>query len=78
MSFNTGICPYKTTVLTSTFTLLKTPSIAQNASEPISVLQNQTQWVYVSTIEGTNPNYTYQYKSEAERIQAKMGRCSLR
>lgn len=78
MSYNTGTCPFKTTVLTSTFTLLQTPSVAQNASEPISLLQNQSQWVYVSTVQGTTPNYTYQYKSETERIQAKMGRCSLR
>jgi hypothetical protein len=77
MSFNTGTCFLQPTVLTSTFTLLNNRNIAENASQLVSQTQNQTEWAYVSTIQGTKPNYVYQYKSQTERIQAKMGRLSL-
>jgi hypothetical protein len=77
MSFNTGICCIPNTVLASTFTLLKTPSVAEDASQLVSQTQNLTEWAYVSTVQGTKPNYVYQYKSQTERIQAKLGRLSL-
>jgi len=78
MSYNnTCICGVQTNVLTSTFTLLNNPNIAENASQVISLQQCQTEYVYVSTIQGTLPNYKYQYKSQTERIQAKLGRLSL-
>jgi hypothetical protein len=77
MSFNTGTCCVPNTILASTFTLLNTPLVAENASQLITQAQNQTGWVYVSTIQSAKPNYVYQYKSQTERIQAKMGRLSL-
>lgn len=77
MPFNTGTCILQPTVLTSTFTLLNLPVVAENASQLVSQTQNQNEWAYVSTIQGTKPNYVYQYKSQTERIQAKMGRLSL-
>jgi len=77
MSFNTGTCFLQPTVLTSTFTLLNNRNIAENASQLVSQTQNQTEWAYVSTVQGTNPRYVYKYKSQTERIQAKLGRLSL-
>jgi len=77
MPFNTGTCCVPNTVLTSTFTLLNNPVVAENASQLVTQAQNQTGWVYVSTIQAAKPNYVYQYKSQTERIQAKIGRLSL-
>ena len=77
MSFNTGTCYLQPTVLTSTFTLLNNRVVAENASQLITQAQNQTGWAYVSTIQAEKPNYVYQYKSQTERIQAKLGKLSL-
>ena len=68
MSQNTGICQCG----------ISTPQIAINSSQLTNTLQYQTQWVYKSTIQGVKPNYTYQYKSQTERIQSLMGQASLR
>jgi len=55
-----------------------TPLIALDSSQLVTKVQNQVGWVHKSTIEGVKgPNYTYQYKSQAERLQGFMGRLSL-
>lgn len=55
-----------------------TMQVAVNSSQLSESIQNQMNYVYVSTIEGvnktTNPNYRYQYKSQTERIQSIIGR----
>jgi hypothetical protein len=50
------------------------PEVAVNASEVLRNNRDLTQYVYVSTIQSQKPNYTYQYKSQTERIQTLMGR----
>ena len=67
MSENTGICAV----------CCSTPQVALTEYQYNTRIQNQTQYVYVSTIQGQIPNYVYKYKSETERILAKMGGQSL-
>jgi hypothetical protein len=57
---------------------ISSPQVAIDSSKLLSNLQNQVEWVYKSTIEGVKgSNYTYQYKSQTERLQGLMGRLSL-
>jgi hypothetical protein len=81
MSENTRTCCIPNGQKVSTFTLLATPTIASNSSQIISQTQQLTQWIYVSTLEATkkvsNPNYSIQYTSQTDRINAKLGRLSL-
>ena len=51
-----------------------TPQVAVNASEVLTNGRNLTEYIYVSTIQGQRPGYTYQYKSQTERIHALQGR----
>jgi len=82
MPENTQICQCITTVQTSTFTLLCNPEIAQDSYQATATRQNVSQWGFVSTItatnRATNPNYSFQYLSQTDRIQAKMGRIALK
>ena len=59
-----------------------TMQVAVNNSQLCESIQNQVNFVYVSTIEGVNktknPNYKYQYKSQTERIQSMLGRLGQR
>jgi hypothetical protein len=64
MAWNTAICPV----------CCNPPNVALNASEVFRNTRDLSQFVYVSTIQGQRPNYTYQYKSQTERIQTLMGR----
>ena len=57
---------------------VSTPTVAVDCYEVITQIQNQTQWYYVSTIQAAKPGFTYQYKSQTERIQALQGRLSLK
>jgi len=79
--FNTGLCCIPNGSAVSTFTLLKTPAVAQNEYQAITTLQNTTQAYSVSTVTAynktINPNYAYQYRSQTDRIQAKLGRLAL-
>jgi hypothetical protein len=80
MSENTRNCCISN-VYVSTFTLIGVPAVASNASQLTSQTQQNAQWYYVSTIQAanqvTNPNYQYQYKSQTERLAAKLGRLTL-
>jgi hypothetical protein len=64
MAWNTAICPV----------CCNPPNVALNASEVFRNTRDLSQFVYVSTIQGQRPNYTYQYKSQTERLQTLMGR----
>jgi len=79
--FNTGICCIPNGVPVSTFTLLQTPAVAQTEYQSITNLQNTTQAFYVSTVtaynKAINPTYAYQYRSQTDRINAKLGRLAL-
>jgi hypothetical protein len=81
MSENTRICQCITTTLTSTFTLLCNPAVAQDEYQVTANRRNTNEWAFVSTVTATNrltqPNYRFQYKSQTDRIQAKLGRLSL-
>ena len=50
------------------------PGQPQNASEVIDNQRNLSQYVYVSTVQAARPGYTYQYKSQTERLQTLMGK----
>ena len=47
-----------------------------DASEVLRNNRDLTQYVYVSTIQSERPNYTYQYKSQTERLQTLIGKIS--
>ena len=81
MGDNTRTCCIPNQPEASTFTLLNTPAVALDFSQVVSQTQQQTQWIYVSTVQAekqvTNPNYSFQYSSQTDRINAKLGRLSL-
>jgi len=56
---------------------ISTPTVAVDSYQVITQARNQTQWYYVSTVQAATPGFTYQYKSQTERIQALQGRISL-
>ena len=64
MAWNTAICQ----------TCCSPPQVAVNASEVLRNNRDLTQYIYVSTIQEQRPTYTYQYKSQTERIQTLMGK----
>ena len=66
MSWNTAICQ----------TCCNPPSVATTASEVLQNNRDLTQYIYVSTIQAQRPNYTYQFKSQTERLQTMMGKMS--
>ncbi len=66
MAENTSTCP----------SCCSTPQVAGDASEVLRNNRDLTQYVYVSTIQSARPNYTYQYKSQTERLQTLIGKIS--
>jgi hypothetical protein len=64
MAWNTAICQ----------TCCTPPEVALNASQVLENNRNLTQYIYTSTIQSQRPGYTYQYKSQTERLQTLMGR----
>lgn len=67
MSENTRICP----------DCCSTPQIAVNNYDITARLQEQTNYIYASTINGSKPKKRYQFKTETERIQALLGKLSF-
>jgi len=61
-----------------TFCTLSTINYAVDSSQLANRTQYNNQWFYVSTLQAAKPNYTYQYKSGTERLQALMGRLNLK
>ena len=57
-------------------TQISTPREAVNSSQLNTKTQKREQWYYVSTIQASNPNYVYKYKSQTERLQSLIGRLS--
>jgi hypothetical protein len=50
------------------------PKVAVDASELSRRNNDLTNYIYVSTIQSVKPGFTYQFKSQTERIQALMGK----
>ena len=49
-------------------------STATNSSQIIRRNQGLSTYVFVSTLVGPNPNFTYKFKSDAERMDYNLGK----